>query len=111
MLTGKRFRLRFETIAIEMHGDKRIVITIPSREVIEVIQDPLPADTRMVGIPWKGRSVVVFGDDVTGHGKKSKIYEPRRNRICSPQAASPSVFLWTKRTHPFEANSEISSMA
>jgi hypothetical protein len=72
MLTGKRFRLCFETIAIETHGDKRIAITIPSREVIEVIQDPLPADTRMVGILWKGRSLVMFGDDVAGHGEEIK---------------------------------------
>ena len=40
MLTGKSFRLKFETVAIETHGDKRIAITIPSREVIEVIGDP-----------------------------------------------------------------------
>jgi hypothetical protein len=72
MLTGKRFRLRFETIAIETHGDERIAITIPSRDVIEVSQDPLPANTRMVGMRWKGRSLVMFGDDVAGHGDKIK---------------------------------------
>jgi hypothetical protein len=72
MLAGKRFRLKSETVAIETHGDKRIAITIPSGEVVEVIRDPLPTDARMVGIRWNGRPLVMFTEDVEGHGEEIK---------------------------------------
>ncbi|MGP0074918.1 MAG: hypothetical protein ACLPWF_23660 [Bryobacteraceae bacterium] len=71
VLTGKRFRLKFETVAIETHGDKRIAITIPSREVIEVM-DPLPTDARMVEIRWNGGALAMFAEDVEGHGDEIK---------------------------------------
>jgi hypothetical protein len=72
MLTGKRFRLKFETVAIETHGDKRIAITIPSCEVIEVIWDPLPTDARMIVIRWNGGAPAMFAEDVEGHGEEIK---------------------------------------
>jgi hypothetical protein len=72
MLTGKRFRLNVETVAIETHGDKRIAVTILAREIIEIIGDPLPTDARMVGIRWNGKALVMFAEDVEGHGEEVK---------------------------------------
>jgi hypothetical protein len=72
MLAGKRFRLNSETVAIETHGDKRIAVTIPARQVIEVTRDPLPIDARMVEIRWNARPLVMFAEDVEGHGEEIK---------------------------------------
>lgn len=60
MLTGKRFRLTWDTLAIESIGEKRIAVTVPSGEIIEVIRGPRPDDKRMVDVRWSGKVLVMF---------------------------------------------------
>jgi hypothetical protein len=66
MLTGKRFRLKADTLAIESNGEKRIAVTVPAEEIIEVIRGPRPDDKRMVDVRWNGRVLVMFAEDVQG---------------------------------------------
>lgn len=69
MLTGKRFRLTSDTLAIESIGEKRIAITVPAEEIIEVIRGPRPDDQRMVDVQWHARTLVMFAEDVEGRGR------------------------------------------
>lgn len=70
MLTGKRFRLRETTLAIDSSGGKKIAVTIHAGEIIEVIWDPLPTDARMVGVRWNGKRLIIFAKDIEGHGEE-----------------------------------------
>jgi hypothetical protein len=69
MLSGKRFRLKAETIAIETNGDKRIAIHVPAGSVVTVESDPRPDDRRMLDILWEGRKIVMFADDIRKRGE------------------------------------------
>jgi hypothetical protein len=50
MLTGKHFRLKSDTLAIESAGQKRIAITVPAEEIVEVTRGPRPDDRRMADV-------------------------------------------------------------
>lgn len=69
MLTGRRFRLKVNTLAIDSSGQKRIAVTVPSGEIIEVTRGPRFDDQRMVDIRWDGRALVMFAEDVEGRGE------------------------------------------
>jgi hypothetical protein len=69
MLSGKQYRLNAATLAIDSSGDRRIAITIPEGETIEVLRGPSPNDMRMVDIEWNGKELVVFLADVHDHGE------------------------------------------
>lgn len=69
MLTGRRFRLKVDTLAIDSSGKKRIAVTIPSGEIIDVIRGPRLDDQRMVDVRWDGRALVMFAEDVEGRGE------------------------------------------
>jgi hypothetical protein len=71
MLTGKRFRLTWDTLAIESVDEKRIAITVPMGEIVEVIRGPRPDDTRMIEVRWNGKVLVMFAEDVEGRGSSS----------------------------------------
>jgi hypothetical protein len=64
MLSGKQFRLKTETIAIETIGDIRRAIHIPAGSVITVESGPRPDDRRLVDVHWDGRKIVMFADDI-----------------------------------------------
>lgn len=64
MLTGKRCGLTWDTLAIESINEKRIAVTVPTGEIIEVIS--MPDDTRMVDVRWDGRLLHMFAEDVKG---------------------------------------------
>jgi hypothetical protein len=70
MLSGKRFRLKADTIAIETNGDKRIALHVPAGSVITVESGPKPDDRRMLDIRWDGRKIVMFVDDVQKRGEQ-----------------------------------------
>ena len=70
MLTGKRFRLTQDTLAIESRSHKKIALTVPSGEIIEVIRGPRPDDIRMIDVRWNGKVLIMFVEDVEGRGEQ-----------------------------------------
>ena len=70
MLTGKRFRLNRETIAIETLGETRSVVMVPSGETVLVLHGPTPDDKRMVDVLWKSRTLVMFAEDIQRRGQE-----------------------------------------
>ena len=70
MLSGKRFRLKEETSAIETFGRKRLATQVPAGSVVTVESDPRPDDLRMVDVRWDGRKLVMFADDIEKHGEQ-----------------------------------------
>jgi hypothetical protein len=70
MLTGKRFRLKTDTLAIDSSGEQRLAVTVPAEEIIEVIRGPRPDDIRMVDVRWNGRVLVMFAEDIQGRGQE-----------------------------------------
>ena len=69
MLAGKRFRLTWDTLAIESVDEKRIAVTVPAGEIVDVIRGPRPDDTRMVDVRWNGIVLVMFAEDIEGRGE------------------------------------------
>jgi hypothetical protein len=69
MLSGKRFRLKADTIAIETNGDERIAIHVPAGSVITVESGPRPDDRRLLDVRWDDRKIVMFADDIQNRGE------------------------------------------
>ena len=57
MLTGKRFRLKTDTMGIGTVEDKKIAVTVPADAIIEVTGGPRPNDIRMVDVRRDGRAL------------------------------------------------------
>ena len=69
MLSGKRFRLTWDTLGIESVDEKRIAVTVPAGDIIEVTRGPRPDDQRMVDVRWHGKALVMFAEDVQQRGE------------------------------------------
>ena len=67
MLTGKRFKLRISTMAIESSDGKRVAVIVPAGSVVTVVSGP-DGDDRMIDVRWEGRIVVMFAVDLTTRG-------------------------------------------
>jgi hypothetical protein len=67
MLTGKRFQLRTETIAIDEVKGKRVAVTIPSGAIFKVVSGPRHND-RLIDVLWDGRVVQMFTVDIEVRG-------------------------------------------
>jgi hypothetical protein len=67
MLTGKTFRLRTETVAIDEVDGKRVGVTIPSGAVIKVVSGPRYYE-RLTDVLWNGRVVQMFTVDIDARG-------------------------------------------
>ena len=80
MLSGKRFRLNEETIAIEALGRKRVATLVPTGSVITVESGPRPDDHRMVDVLWDGRKIVMFAVDIEKRGQE--VSETSGMRRC-----------------------------
>ncbi len=61
---------RWDTLAIESSDGKRLAVTVPAQEIIEVIRGPRPDDKRMIDVRWNGRVLVMFVEDVPGRGQE-----------------------------------------
>jgi hypothetical protein len=70
MLTGKRFRLKVDTIAIETIGEKRVAIQVPAGAIVTVKSGPRPGDRRMLDVHWEGCTLVMFADDIQHRGEQ-----------------------------------------
>lgn len=69
VLTGKRFRLRVETFAIESYdNDNRRAVTISAGETITILAGPRPNDELLVDVQWGNRMLVMFVEDLQRHG-------------------------------------------
>jgi hypothetical protein len=69
MLAGKRYRLTSDTLAIESVNERRIAVTVPTGEIVEVIRGSRPDDTRMVDVKWNGKVLVIFAEDLQRRGE------------------------------------------
>jgi hypothetical protein len=67
MLTGKKYQLRAETVAIDVMDGKRVAVTIPSGAVIKIVAGPQHND-RLIDVLWDGRVVQMFAVDVEARG-------------------------------------------
>ena len=70
MLTGKRFRLRTPTLAIDgvdVNG-KRQTSYVPAGAIIKVVSGPTSAGDRMVDVLWDGKPFTMFAIDVNVRG-------------------------------------------
>ena len=70
MLTGKRFRLKVDTIAIETIGEERVAIHVPAGSIVTVESGPRPDDRRMLDVYWEGCALVMFADDIEHRGEQ-----------------------------------------
>jgi len=69
VLSGKQFRLKVDTIAIETIGENREGIHVPAGSIITVKSGPRPDDSRMVDVYWDGRNMVMFAEDLQKRGE------------------------------------------
>jgi hypothetical protein len=83
LLTGRVFRLKSETVAVDSSGPKRIAVMVCAGEIIEVVSDPFPTDLRMVGIRSQGRALAMFAEDVERRGQEVKDRMTKATRACS----------------------------
>jgi len=67
MLTGKRFTLRKETLALQVAEGKRTAVHIPSGATIKVVSGP-KNDDGIVDVLWEGRTIAMFLVDVEARG-------------------------------------------
>jgi hypothetical protein len=58
MHTG-RFKLDKTTVAIGDVNGKRVAVTIPAGDTVNLIADPSPGN-RMVDVIWEGRVVAMY---------------------------------------------------
>ncbi len=67
MLTGKRFKLRKSTLAIEIVNGKHFRVTVPTRTILKVIFGPGDGG-QMVDVLWEDRQVRMFAVDLITRG-------------------------------------------
>ena len=63
MLTGRSYRMRTATLAVDMVDGKRVAIPVPSGEIVKVISGPGKGD-RLVDVLWGGRAIAMFSIDL-----------------------------------------------
>jgi len=71
MVTGKRFQLRKDTVAIADNGGKREAVTVPAGAIVKVIAGPDQGD-RLIDVLWDGKSIMMFVVDVFTRGTEIK---------------------------------------
>ena len=76
MLTGKRFTLRQETLALHVAEGKRCAVRIPVGAMIKVVSGPTSGDG-VVDVLWEGRTVAMFQVDIEQRGQE--VWDNRAN--------------------------------
>jgi hypothetical protein len=66
-LTGKRFKLKERSLAIEVVDGKRSAVTIPAGATLKVVSGPSNGE-RTVDVLWESRKVEIFTVDVNMRG-------------------------------------------
>jgi len=73
MHTGK-FKLDKTTLAIGDVNGKRVAVTIPAGDIVELIADPDPdSGNKMVDVLWEGRTVAMYATDLKWRGIQTLI--------------------------------------
>lgn len=67
MLTGKRFTLGKETLALHVAEGKRTAVHIPIGAIVKVVSGP-DNGNGIVDVLWEGRTVAMFLVDVEARG-------------------------------------------
>lgn len=67
MLTGKRFKLRKSTLALEIVNGARFEVTVPTRTILKVISGPGNGG-QMVDVLWEDRQMKMFAVDLITRG-------------------------------------------
>jgi hypothetical protein len=67
MLSGRRFRLRTGTLALDFVDGTRVAVPIPAGEIIRVISGPIRGD-RLLDVMWEERFLTMFSIDVRERG-------------------------------------------
>jgi hypothetical protein len=66
MHTG-RFKLNKTTLAIGDVNWKRVAVTIPAGDIVNLIADPSPGN-KIVDVLWEGRVVAMYAIDLKHRG-------------------------------------------
>ncbi len=74
MLTGKRFKLKERTLAIEVLDGERKAISIPVGTILKVIPGATDAG-QTVDVLWGNRTLEMFACDVTMRG--TEVIDPQ----------------------------------
>ncbi len=72
MLSGRRFRLELETLALRIDGSKRVVLRIPAGSVVQVLARAHLDDRRLIDIRWNDLTLVAFVEDLERRGSEVK---------------------------------------
>jgi hypothetical protein len=71
MLSGRRYKLEREILAVDIVDSKRRAVTIPAGTIFKVVSGPVNGDG-LVNILWNGRVVEMFLVDVEARGTEIK---------------------------------------
>jgi hypothetical protein len=63
MLTGKRFRIKTATLALDETTAERTSVTIPAGSIIDVIDGPKP-DIPLMHVFWEKRWLLMYEQDL-----------------------------------------------
>ena len=63
MHTG-RFKLEKTTLAVGDVNRKRVAVTIPAGDFVELVANPSPKNEEMVDVLWEGRTVAMYAIDL-----------------------------------------------
>lgn len=73
MLTGKRFIIERDTLALEATQGSRRSVTIPEGAIVTVLSGPSRhGDTGTVSVEWEGRTLALFAIDLNARGTEIK---------------------------------------
>jgi hypothetical protein len=67
-LDGRRFKLENPTLALDVVNGRRLALTIPAGETIQVVSSPVGQNGGLVEAVWEGRRVAMFAFDVSMRG-------------------------------------------
>jgi ribosomal protein L21E len=63
MHTG-RFKLEKTTLPVGDVNRKRVAVTIPAGDIVELVANPSPKNEEMVDVLWEGRTVAMYAIDL-----------------------------------------------
>jgi hypothetical protein len=99
MYTGQQFRLKIETLAIEIVAGKRQAVHIPAGELVRILSSPRPDDQRMVDEFWSGRNMVLCTEDLEHRGEE--VDGASWRIIMTIFGADPPLTVSTERRMPW----------
>lgn len=64
MLTGKRFRIKTPTLAIDDTTADKMTVTLPIGALVAVIDGPHGPENPLVRITWESKWLIMFEKDI-----------------------------------------------